>query len=190
MLLLALTLACGGSAPPEPPPPLQPERLPTFQEAAEANRPRAVGDLAPDQPLPRVGAEGQLTVAELLEQEDTRGVLAMFLADWCGVCTEALPVVNALGQEHEGLQLLLYSTDANEIGRRRLTKRLTELGVDAPVIMGPPFTQRAWMGEHRPIPQFFFVDGSGRIVAHEVGFDEEVRSRLDGHARAAVGTAR
>lgn len=179
---LLLALACSRSTP-------APEltELPTISEALREGVPRRPGDLAPDGPLYRIDVRGEVTLKGLLEEEGTRAVLVLFVADWCSICAAALPEVERLRQQTPGLEVLVFSADANDLGRRKLLDKLDRLGLRAPTVMGTPPALGAWLGQQQALPQFFFVDGTGRIVAHELGYDDAIRGRLAEHAQLALG---
>jgi cytochrome c biogenesis protein CcmG/thiol:disulfide interchange protein DsbE len=130
----------------------------------------AVGEPAPDDPLPRLGAEGEASLA------DFRGswVLVNFWASWCGPCREESPAIQAFLEEQDD-DFVVFGVDARDE---------TEAGIEFAeeydltwemVRDGDGKQMDAW--GIPGLPESFLVDPEGRLAAICRGPLE--RSQLD-----------
>ena len=118
----------------------------------------AVGDLAPGEPLPRLGAEGETSLA------DFRGswVLVNFWASWCGPCREESPAIQAFLEDQDGdfVVLGIDSRDETEAG----LEFAEEYGLTWEMVRdGDGKQMDAW--GIPGLPESFLVDPEGEIAA-------------------------
>lgn len=124
-------------------------------------------------------------------------LLVNYWATWCPPCREEMPVFAKVRKQHQekGLEVVgVIFMDRPEPAD--LTAMLGEMGVDYPILQGPPETVIALsesMGGVRGLPTSFLLDREGRIVQRILGaFSEEkliqvLEPLLEGIAPAEEG---
>jgi cytochrome c biogenesis protein CcmG/thiol:disulfide interchange protein DsbE len=71
----------------------------------------AVGDVAPNGPLPRLEGDGSGSLAEF----KGRWVLVNLWASWCGPCKEEAPALERFQQQHGGARFTVLGIDSRDL---------------------------------------------------------------------------
>ena len=131
----------------------------------------AIGDPAPDRPLPRLGAEGETSLADF----QGSWVLVNFWASWCGPCAEESPAIQSFLEDHTDEKFVVYGIDSRDATDAGL-EFVDEYGLTWEMVRdgdGTHMNEWAIPG----LPESFLVDPDGRLAAICRGPLE--RSQLD-----------
>jgi cytochrome c biogenesis protein CcmG/thiol:disulfide interchange protein DsbE len=142
-----------------------------------------LGDATPDKPLPRLGAEGELEIA------DFRGewVFVNFWASWCPPCRTEAPAIEAFWRKHrdEGFTVLgINSRDLSDDG----LAFAREFGLTYPLVRDGDGERSDAFGMVG-FPESFLVDPEGNLAlirrgpVDEAYLDEYVRPIIERGAR-------
>jgi len=121
------------------------------------------GSKAPDFSLPRLGGDGEVSLASLRG----RVVLLNFWATWCAPCEAEMPAMQRLHEQlsREGFDLLAVSVDESQADVQAFAQRLQ---LDFPILLDP---QRGVSRLYQTFryPESFLIDGNGVVVERYVG---------------------
>jgi thiol-disulfide isomerase/thioredoxin len=112
-----------------------------------------------------------------------RAVLVNFWATWCGNCKLEMPWLAQLREQYrgEGFEVLGIVTD--DAPPARIASITQRYGVKYPILMCNHKTAQAY-GRLPDLPESFFIDRSGRIVAEMDGADS--KEQIDANIRKAL----
>lgn len=116
--------------------------------------------------------------------DELRGtpVVLNFWASWCVPCREEAPVLRRGAERWRGRGVLLVGLNMQDV-TEDARAFVRELGLDFPHVRDRTNdTARSWGATG--IPETFFIDARGRVVAHIVG--TLTSEQLDAGARAAL----
>jgi cytochrome c biogenesis protein CcmG, thiol:disulfide interchange protein DsbE len=127
---------------------------------------------APAFTLPRLDAEGELSLASLRG----KAVVVNFWASWCGPCEDEAPVLEAAWREHrdEGLVVVGIDYDDFRTDARNFAKRN---GMTYPLVYDRGGNMAKEYGL-TGVPETFFIDRQGRLVGEPVVGGIEARDEL------------
>jgi cytochrome c biogenesis protein CcmG, thiol:disulfide interchange protein DsbE len=119
----------------------------------------AVGDAAPDRPLPMLEGEGSLALA------DFRGswVLVNFWASWCPPCKSESPDIQGFLEEHEDEEFVVFGIDSRDSTEAGL-EFVREEGLTWEMVRDGDGERMDAYGI-RGLPETFLVDPEGEIAA-------------------------
>ncbi|HEY6731138.1 MAG TPA: TlpA disulfide reductase family protein [Solirubrobacterales bacterium] len=123
----------------------------------------AIGDPAPDKPLPRLEGGG----AESLADYRGRWVLVNFWASWCLPCREEAPALEQFQQRHGGPRFTVLGIDTRDLtgdGHAFVEK----YGLSYPQLRdgdGDAAHEYGTTG----VPETFLVDPGGKVRLHALG---------------------
>src|SRR4051812_4345843 len=121
-----------------------------------------IGQPAPDFTLPRIGGAGSLQLASL------RGkvVVLNFWASWCYPCKQEAPALAAAAKQWPG-RVVVLGVDVNDFAgdARRFARKY---GLDYPIVHDNHNVTSPRYGISL-LPETFFIDGRGKVVAHVPG---------------------
>ncbi len=125
--------------------------------------PIATGQPAPGFALPRVGAEGELRLADLRGQV----VLVNFWATWCKPCEDEMPAMERLHQSLEGRAFELVAVSVDE-GPDEVVAFQERLGLSFPIVLD---VERDVARDYQSFkfPETFLIDAEGVLVARYIG---------------------
>jgi cytochrome c biogenesis protein CcmG/thiol:disulfide interchange protein DsbE len=132
---------------------------------------------APQFTLPRLDAEGQLSLAALRGKP----VVVNFWASWCEPCEDEAPLLEAAWREHrdEGLVVVGIDYDDFRSDARRFAERN---GMTYPLVYDRGGEMAKEYGLDG-VPETFFIDREGRLVGEPVvgGIDarDELREQFE-----------
>ena len=142
--------------------------------------------LAPAFTLPRLDAEGTLSLADLRG----KAVVINFWASWCDPCKEEAPVLEAAWREHRDEGLVVLGVDFNDL-RGDAHRFVERYGMTYPVVYDRDGELVAKYGA-TGVPETFFVDRRGRLVgkriAGAVNAREEFMRDFEEGVRLALGS--
>lgn len=117
----------------------------------------------------------------------TQAVLVSFSASWCGPCQASLPQLGELAKEHgEALEIVIVSTDANEVGLRKEIQFVKQAGLAASVVHADEALLQAWLGGRRNVPHMYLVNRVGEVLVQNRGYGNNVKRLLPGQVRYAL----
>lgn len=101
-----------------------------------------------------------------------KAVLVNFWATWCGNCKVEMPWLEHLREKYaaQGFEVLGIVTD--NASSAKIMTLATKYGVHYPILVCNHATAKAY-GGLPSLPQSFFIDRRGRIVAVMDGADSE-----------------
>jgi cytochrome c biogenesis protein CcmG, thiol:disulfide interchange protein DsbE len=133
--------------------------------------------LAPAFTLPRLDADGDLSLASLRG----KAVIVNFWASWCGPCEDEAPLLEAAWREHRDEGLVVVGIDFNDF-RSDARRFARKNGMTYPLVHDRGGDLEEAYGL-KGVPETFFVDREGRLVGDPIvgGIDvrEEFRERFD-----------
>lgn len=142
---------------------------------------------APGRALPEVTLAA-FDEGEALDLAALRGPAVINLwASWCGPCRRELPIVQAFGERHRGVQVI--GIDFQDQQRDAADELLRDTGADYPMYVDPlgDLSGRAPFPNMRGLPYTALVDARGELVHGEFVVIEDieqleamVREHLDG----------
>jgi cytochrome c biogenesis protein CcmG/thiol:disulfide interchange protein DsbE len=117
---------------------------------------------APAFTLPRLDAEGTLSLADLRG----KAVVINFWASWCDPCKEEAAVLEAAWREHRDEGLVVLGVDFNDL-RGDALRFMERYGMTYPVVYDRDGELVAEFGA-TAVPETFFVDRQGRLVGKRI----------------------
>jgi thiol-disulfide isomerase/thioredoxin len=142
-----------------------------------------VGKAAPDFELKVLN-----TKSKTLKLSDLKGmaILVNFWATFCGPCKVEMPWLVDLQKKYgpEGLQIVGIAMD--HTAEKTIVRFAHKMGVNYPIVMGTQDVADSYGGAVG-MPQSFFVDRSGKIVAHEVGL--RTLETIESNVRKSLGNS-
>ena len=116
---------------------------------------------------------------------DYRGkaVLVNFWATWCGNCRLEIPWLAELREQYapQGFEVLGILT--NNAPHEKIAAIVRKDGVKYPILMCNHRTAQAYGGLPE-LPESFFIDRHGRVIAEMTGADSE--AAIEAHIRKAL----
>lgn len=140
---------------------------------------------APGFTLPRLGADGELSLEELRGQ----AVVVNFWASWCAPCRDEAPALEAAWQKYRAEGLVVVGVDFNDFERDALAFA-RENGMTYPLVYDREGKLVDAYGA-TGVPETFVLDRQGRIVGRpitgavngradlEEEFERQLREALD-----------
>jgi thiol-disulfide isomerase/thioredoxin len=114
--------------------------------------------------------------------EDLRGqvVILDFWATYCPPCREEIPHLVKLQKQFgpKGLKVVGLNVGGDE-DRPKVPDFVKLYGIQYQLADPEDETVRLFLADDDRIPQTFVIDRQGRVIAHVVGFDDEVAARLE-----------
>jgi|SRR5581483_930251 len=147
---------------------------------ASAVRPPSVGAAAPD-----------FTVASLddnsVSLSDFRGraVLINFWATWCGNCKIEMPWLAYLREKYKSQGFEVLGIVSDDVPRAKITALSQKYGIHYPILACNHATAQAY-GGLPDLPESFFIDRHGKIVAEITGADSE--REIEANIRRTLGS--
>ena len=135
----------------------------TFGLLSKGSSGVAVGDPAPNSPLPRLEGDGEGSLAEHRGQ----WVLVNFWASWCIPCKEEAPALQEFQRRHgsEGFTVLgIDSRDLGDDGRAFVER----YGLTYPQLRDGDGESAGEYGT-TGVPENFLIDPRGKVRLHSVG---------------------
>lgn len=128
------------------------------------------GQPAPEFELAILGSSG--TKAKLSEFRG-KAVLLYFWASWVGPCEIEMPWLVEFQEKYrgEGLQVLGVSLDNDDEQAKAIEFTLT-IGMNFPALVATEQMADSYGGVNG-LPETFFIDRNGKIVAHEIGLESQ-----------------
>jgi cytochrome c biogenesis protein CcmG, thiol:disulfide interchange protein DsbE len=118
----------------------------------------AVGQPAPDSPLPRLDGSGTASISDYRH----RWVLVNFWASWCGPCKEESPALESFYRDHRGQRFTVVGIDTRDLsddGRAFVDR----YGITYPQLRDGDGDSAHDFGTSG-VPESFLVDPPGRLV--------------------------
>jgi cytochrome c biogenesis protein CcmG/thiol:disulfide interchange protein DsbE len=130
----------------------------------------AIGKPAPNFALRRLDAPGTLQLASLRG----KAVVLNFWASWCRPCNDEAPALEA-ATKHWGRRVVVLGVDVNDFaGDAR--KFVRKYRLSYPIVHDNRNVTSVSYGL-TGLPETFFIDPTGKLVAHEPGQVSEVEIR-------------
>lgn len=131
-------------------------------DIAQGKRPAA-----PDFILPRLDQEGALQLSSLRGKT----VIVNFWASWCVPCQDEAPVLQATSEQYKGDDVVVLGIDTEDLSgdARDFIERF---GLTYPNVRDAADRTSIDFGL-TALPETYFVDPQGRLVAHVLGQVEE-----------------
>ena len=132
----------------------------------------AIGERAPDFSL-RSLAGKNLRLSEYRSEV----VVVNFWATWCGKCSDAMPVLNTLYEQHqdEGLQILAVGVDGET---HKAIEFADAAGVSFPVLTDNEAKSVSRMYELGSMPLTLVIDREGNVRHIHKGFKKDSGARI------------
>jgi peroxiredoxin len=136
-------------------------------------------------PAPDFKAETLNGKTVSLDQYRGKAVLINFWATWCGNCRLEMPWLAELREKYasQGFEVLGIVTD--NASAAKIATITQKSGVRYPILACNHATAQAY-GGLPDLPESFFVDRSGKVVAAMEGADSE--AEIDANIRKALGS--
>lgn len=154
----------------------------------------SVGDRAPGFFLKTINAKAvgmpRLVLANVLEDEATKGVVISFFATWCAPCKKELPVLQQLWEAYEkdGLRIVVVSIDKEKEALDSLSAFIAELGLTYPVVSDRfNLLARRYLGTTTSLPSLFITDGDGVIKSIHQSYDDDAGVLLEKELAGILG---
>ena len=116
-----------------------------------------------------------------------KAVLLNFWATWCGPCKIEMPWFVELQNQYGPQGLVIVGIAMDDSGKESISSFAREMKVNYPILQGKEAVGEAYGGVIG-LPTSFFVDRSGKIVAHVEGLAD--RSQIEDDIRLALGLAK
>lgn len=132
----------------------------------------AIGERAPDFSL-RSMAGNNLRLSEYRSEV----VVLNFWATWCGKCSDAMPVLNTLYEQHqdEGLQVLAVGVDG---ATHKAIEFANATGVSFPVLTDNEAKSVSRMYELGSMPLTLVIDREGNVRHIHKGFKKDSGAKI------------
>jgi peroxiredoxin len=140
------------------------------KRTAKATADHFIGRPAPDFELAILGSSG--TRAKLSEYRG-KAVLLYFWASWVEPCKIEMPWLVEFQEKYggEGLQVLGVSLDNDDEQAKAIEFALTS-GMNFPALVATEQMADSYGGVDG-LPETFFIDRNGKVVAHEIGLESQ-----------------
>jgi thiol-disulfide isomerase/thioredoxin/outer membrane lipoprotein-sorting protein len=115
-----------------------------------------------------------------LEALKGRPVLLDFWATWCGPCIKSMPTLDKINETYKGQGLVVLGIDVEET-RETVEKFLKTKPIAYPVIMGSEAGIPQAYGV-TGFPTFVLISPEGKVVAHQLGFNEAALTAMPAKA--------
>jgi cytochrome c biogenesis protein CcmG/thiol:disulfide interchange protein DsbE len=140
------------------------------KRTAKATADRLIGRPAPEFELAILGSSG--TKAKLSDFRG-RAVLLYFWASWVEPCKIEMPWLVGFQEKYGGerLQVLGVSLDNDDEQTKAIEFTLT-IGMNFPSLVATEQMASSYGGVDA-LPETFFIDRNGKIVAHEIGLESQ-----------------
>lgn len=96
-------------------------------------------------------------------------VVVNFWATWCGPCKQEMPWFEELSKKYAGQGLVMLGLDQDDgMGPGELATKSKQIGVSYPILVMSEDVDKAYGGVDG-LPQTFYIDKSGKVVAATAG---------------------
>ena len=116
-----------------------------------------------------------------------KAVLLNFWATWCGPCKIEMPWFVDLQKQYGSQGLMIVGIAMDDSGKETISSFSREMKVNYPILLGKEAVGEAYGGVIG-LPTSFFVDRSGKIVAHVEGLAD--RSQIEDDIKLALGISK
>jgi len=155
------------------------EDLATSDAAPPPDNGLVNGEYAPAFTLPVIGGKGTWNLEDHVRKDGagkSDAVIVAFMASWCGYCAKSLPTLKELETANAGrLAVVILSVDDDDASRAAEAAKIKAAGLSAPVLAADGPTRRAWLGDSKSIPRFYFLNKVGEILVQDHGFGNTVQ---------------
>ena len=134
----------------------------------------AKGSVAPDFALKSLPDGKTLQLSSL----KGKAVLVNFWATWCEPCKVEMPWLIKLQDKYGPQGLQIVGITSEETDEKTIADFARKMGVNYPVVLGTTKTVDSY-GATDGLPTSFFIDRSGKILAHFVGSPRDESSLED-----------
>ncbi len=155
------------------------EPNPTLPELPQGN---LIGKPAPDFSLDDLKG-AKVTLADY----KGKALLVNFWATWCGPCKIEMPWFVELQNQYGPQGLVIVGIAMDDSGKDAIASFSRDMKVNYPILLGKEAVGEAYGGV-LGLPTSFFVDRSGKIVAHIEGLAD--RSTIEDDIKLALGTSK
>jgi peroxiredoxin len=122
-----------------------------------------------------------------LDRYRGRAVLISFWATWCGNCKLEMPWLAQLRQKYAGLGFEVLGILTDNASPQKVESLERQYGVQYPILLCNHATAQAY-GGLPDLPESFFVDRKGKIIAVMHGADS--KQEIEANIQKALGTPR